>query len=141
MSQKDLFGSDSKRLKRIEVVEKDKRVKGSTKPAKLLPSIGLGILGTGESVDKVPYVSEKDFKAGAQFLGFVLSITEVSALISCPNGFIATLAKEEVSDVVYNLLRSTNEDSDEVCRHFLNTLILPTKTNLFLHRILFLLIV
>lgn len=108
-----MFGSENKRGKRIEVVQKDKRNKSGSKPAKLLPSIGLGIVGTGENVDKVPYVSEKDFKAGAQFLGFVLSITEVSALISCPNGFIATLAKEEVSDVVYHSLRSMNED--EVC--------------------------
>lgn len=52
------------------------------------------------------------------FLGFVLSVTSDSALVSTPNGFTAQLSLSEVSDYVHEKIAkaSANDDDDEdVC--------------------------
>lgn len=62
------------------------------------------------------------------FLGFVLSVTSDSALVSTPNGFTAQLSLSEVSDYVHEKLArgsANDDDDDEVCILYTIAIICP----------------
>lgn len=110
--QDELFSSNNKRAKKIEVVTKKK--KGPSNNDRPLPSIGLGVTTSNKDISKIKFIQKDDIKAGVLFLGFVLQIEEKSAVISAPNGHTAILHVEDVSDVVHDICARRNADESNV---------------------------
>ena len=108
----ELFSSNNKRAKKIEVVTKKK--KQSPNNDRPLPSIGLGVTTSNKDISKIKFIQKNDIKAGVLFLGFVLQIEEKSAVISAPNGHTAILHVEDVSDVVHDICARRNADESNV---------------------------
>lgn len=106
LTEESLFGN--KRTKRIEVVQTKKKGDAkiqAVKTSNLLGGIGLGMTKTvgNSSQVKIDPISIGKLNVGCCVLGYVLQITEKSVIVSLPGGLTGTVAKHEVSDIIYKI--------------------------------------
>ena len=103
-SEESLFGS--KRLDRIEVVNKSNKKGGKKGAAKATGGVAAAVQppgAPGKDVTRVEPLSFTKYKVGTLAMGYVLSFGSTFVVVSLPGGLTGVVPVEEISDTMHQL--------------------------------------
>lgn len=116
-----MFGNQSSRTKRIEVISNKKKrkedVNTSTTTLPTISNIGLGMTHTiaNNKVLKIDHITFTKLNTGCLVIGYILQINTDRLVISLPGSATGMVAHHEVSDVFYKLKMTQQNDTRKVC--------------------------